>query len=1711
IWIYNGTEQGKKLTVSNIVAGDSVTVNLKKDFDGKVEYEQINDSATYTYTATKASAKGYYLTITGLTGSSAANYTLPDNLSASFDIAKRIIVVSGWTDGVDTYSDSQSVTFVYARTAYVITPVYSATDATTGILESDIGSVTINVSENNKTDAGNYTASAVLETNDNYSMTPSSREWTITPKEITVVWTTETSKTYNKQGQTVGASIIGLIDGDSASLTYKDNAKTNVGSYTASVESIENNNYKLSESIPTLSWTIAKADITGISMSDKTVVYDGNIYELSVSGTKTQYGEDVSVAYTMINDRGETIAGARTSNAGVYTVTAVLDAGNNYNEATIVRTLTIEKKALTFVWSDAATFTYNSALQGLTLTVDGIVPGDEITLHGYNGEAIVTKTISSTATVDFKSINADTYSAVIDSVTQAEENGCYGNYKLPAEGTGKQYVIERKIVDIVWATDSLSGAGISVWNGFTVPYCRVERYVTASIAEGATAADDGKAYEAVSVNLTNDRATNVGTYTARVDSLGNANYTFVANASKEYSVTKVDISNIVFTNKEVTFSGEAFEITVNTTVTQFGDPVAVEYVGTVTTDYGRSAVIEPNKARNAGVYTFTASVAESTNYYAWESTATLTVQRAVLSDLTVDDVITVYDNTAKRIALEDNYRYGSDSDILAVEYTIYGTRRDGTVVPLAAGNSATDAGVYVVTVKIDNEYRDESGYPNANYVTKEISADLIINATDMDLTTQTMTGGGTYTYKADYYALTANVASEAGSFLTQYGHPINVVYSGGEVENRVKNVGTYTVSATLGAGNNYNEAVISGNITIEAKEIEVNWTADDFTYNGTDRTSEISPVLTYGASADGDGKVYDGDEISISVVVSGTSANNLNETAFYNAGSYTATVLIDTANYSVVNPSRNYTMQKCVIDWIYFTGYTVEYNSTLRFAGVSETENTSVQSEVTTVRLQGSDEGTVSYKYNVTGLGDEYTMAFGGARYAGTYYIQATIEEPVGYDNYYDKTLTATLIINRTSLSGFDLQNKTVTYNGEMHAINVIALPSQYRAGTYYSQYDEALTLTYRLDGSAVPVAQAQNVKLSDGVAAAYEVTATFEFSGTDSELKADSYVPASLVYRAYLLINQATISGVTFDGANVTYDGAEHTIVPVFPATVTGVYPQYSVSGSTVNIILSASHNSGNGDTFNIEKTIVSGETKAIDAKTYVFGLDITPGEGTIADNYESFGGLSANLVIAKANMANDSDVQLVADTNIFLEDVVTVYNAAPQSILLSATREGSTVTTEPVLTWKVYPFGYSSANPIFAGEDATVEYLFDGVSRTSQTNVGEYDVVVTLIHKNYNPLVLSATLTIEKYTINYSFVDAEISYDGATHYSSVSEGTPSYVDAPVTALTFFYVDTATVSYTYTSVRNGSGEFNGAINADVYTITASITVNGDAASNYNAWESMTRTLTIVPVNATVTWSNAESYVYNGRNQGATIGASFELVNGVTQNMTVEFLGTDGKATGDAEFKNAGTYTATASFDSYNYVLSDSTKEFVIQKYTVNWFFVSTTITYEAKTKYLLVNTVSGANVSDEDITVISDPVTGENLNIVYTYSINDSLIVGRGARNAGVYTLTATLENGDPSDEMYTGSNYNDWYGEATFTIERQVLIGSIENTDKVYDGTVRCEGAVLTGIYAEDGAHLSYEGLYDNKNVGTNKTISIVLSADEEYTYLLYNYEVS
>ena len=79
--------------------------------------------------------------------------------------------------------------------------------------------------------------------------------------------------------------------------------------------------------------------------------------------------------------------------------------------------------------------------------------------------------------------------------------------------------------------------------------------------------------------------------------------------------------------------------------------------------------------------------------------------------------------------------------------------------------------------------------------------------------------------------------------------------------------------------------------------------------------------------------------------------------------------------------------------------------------------------------------------------------------------------------------------------------------------------------GVYYTQFGEELTLTYTIDGVETLTPAKSDVKVVDGVAKAYVVTATFTFEGVNASELTSSYDSQSLVYTADLLINKASLT----------------------------------------------------------------------------------------------------------------------------------------------------------------------------------------------------------------------------------------------------------------------------------------------------------------------------------------------------------------------------------------------------------------------------------------------------------------------------------------------------------------------------------------------------------------------------------------------------------
>src|SRR5690606_36928488 len=111
----------------------------------------------------------------------------------------------------------------------------------------------------------------------------------------------------------------------------------------------------------------------------------------------------------------------------------------------------------------------------------------------------------------------------------------------------------------------------------------------------------------------------------------------------------------------------------------------------VTVSYANNAQV------NAGAYTVTANIDGGTNYEDQTLTAELTIEKAVLTGITLADATYTYDGTAKSLAVAGTLPVG-----VTVSY---------------ANNAQVNAGAYMVTANIDG---------GTNYEDQTLTAELTI-------------------------------------------------------------------------------------------------------------------------------------------------------------------------------------------------------------------------------------------------------------------------------------------------------------------------------------------------------------------------------------------------------------------------------------------------------------------------------------------------------------------------------------------------------------------------------------------------------------------------------------------------------------------------------------------------------------------------------------------------------------------------------------------------------------------------------------------------------------------------------------------------------------------------------------------------------------------------------------------------------------------------
>ncbi|MBQ7913762.1 MAG: InlB B-repeat-containing protein, partial [Clostridia bacterium] len=641
---------------------------------------------------------------------------------------------------------------------------------------------------------------------------------------------------------------------------------------------------------------------------------------------------------------------------------------------------------------------------------------------------------------------------------------------------------------------------------------------------------------------------------------------------------------------------------------------------------------------------------------------------------------------------------------------------------------------------------------------------------------------------------------------------------------------------------------------------------------------------------------YDGTAKTIAVagLPTGAQVSYDKATIYTNAGEYTVKATVTLANYNPVELTATLTINKATYDMsgVVFADKTVTYNGE-------------------------------SHSITATNLPDGVTAQYTGNNQvnAGEYEIKATFTgDSANYEPIESKT--ATLTINKATydMSGVRFENTEATYDGQTHSVTVTGLPS------------------------GVSVSWENNGKVN---ADEYTVTAKFTGDSQNYELIADKTTT--------LTIHKATITGITFTGAEYTYDGTEKSlaIAGTLPDGVTVSYTgnnQTNAGEYTVTATFTTNANYNDlsdmqatlkinkatydmsGVVFKDKSVNYTGEAYSLEATNLPSGVSVSyvgnnqtqAGNYTVTAkftgdgvNYNAIPDMTAKLVI------NASDL-----TGISFADGEFTYDGQPKSIYITGTLP----------------------------EGVEVEY-----TNNEKINADSYTVTATFTctNGNYTNLPeLTATLIIKKATYDMSgvvFKDKSVNYTGEV-YSLEATNLPNGV---------------TVDY----------ENNNQTQAGEYTVTAKFTGDSD---NYNAIPDMTAKLTISASDLTGISFNDGEFTYDGT--AKSIYITGELPDGVTVSYT-----NNGKI-------NADSYTVTATFTctNGNYTnLPELTATLTIKKAVYDMsavVFADKTVTYDGQAHSI-------------EATNLPDGVTAQ-----YT---------GNNQINAGKYTITATFTGDSQNYEL--------------------------------------------------------------------------------------------
>lgn len=930
---YNGTDFRPTPSVSNtgnIVNGDVVVPEITSTSP----LTAIN-AGTYLFTAEMPSTVSQY-------------YEIRNGGSTSRLIKKREIEIV-WN------------TFSSAYNGQVQLPtVQSITNKVVG--ESNASILNNPTSDRTSIDAGTYTATVTVKS-DNYVITGNETySYTIDKREITGVWG-DVDLTYNGALQSAQYISFGDIVAGEESLVLSSviytGSQKNVGttySVTASLPS--SSNYTLAASSKTTSFSIAALELSNYQWSADSLTFNGRTdnYPTLTNATNLLEADKDTFTASLIP------TGDGNRNVGSHTVTYTIPSNSNYvfqgGVLTASKTYQIVQRNVSLTWNTGS-FDYNG------LAHNPVVNGISNIQEGDTESAIIAGLIY---TGDLDEIDANETGSLM--VTASLPVG--SNYKITANAT-KTYVINRKNITLNWSASTFTYDGAA--------HCP-----TIASVSGAVSGDE---LALVADILVTGDATAAGSYNASAAITSMNNYKISA-PTKAFTINKRTVT-IDWTSSSLTYNRNTQMpgYTVNNVVS--GEESLFD-----------SSLSFSGKGKNVGDYTIAASTSNTNYVIGTGATHPYTILPYEIT-VTWSSSSVTYDGTTK-----------------APSYVIEGVL-SGDTVTITLSNRGKNVGNYTVLAASANSNYVVSSGSSKDYtiLAREIALDwsssqVVYNGADQapEFTLDNIVSGEEALYRSSLTYTgrgknvgnyTVNVTSSNTNYtiisgasksyeivarevtiswstagLTYNGSEqmpsftLNNVVSGEETSfrsglsyaGRGTDAGTYTVTVT---NSNANYTIASGaskSYGISPRQVSIVWANGTLTYNG----SEQMPTYTANNVVSGEETIF-----RSGLVFAGKGVD---------AGSHTVTVSNTNGNYEIASgASKTYTIGKygVTITWDNpsFTYDGNEHSPSYTIGAVVSGEESLFESSLT---VSGAATNAGSHSMSISTSNPNYAITSGSTK-----------------------------------------------------------------------------------------------------------------------------------------------------------------------------------------------------------------------------------------------------------------------------------------------------------------------------------------------------------------------------------------------------------------------------------------------------------------------------------------------------------------------------------------------------------------------------------------------------------------------------------------------------------------------------------------------------------------------------------------------------------